>query len=87
VRNAFNRFKSLKPKDSEYPLEMLYNSTFDELERWDFILIGRHDESEGLRMKLIPVTVSIDENYSRDKVKVILCELISMIRERKTQLK
>ena len=33
VKNSLNRYKSLKPKDSEYPLEMLYNSTFDELER------------------------------------------------------
>ncbi|CAI2377028.1 unnamed protein product [Moneuplotes crassus] len=61
VKNAATQKKSLKPKLSEYPIEMLYNPKFDELERYFDI----EEKNEKVRtLKIIPVTVTIDERYS-----------------------
>jgi hypothetical protein len=55
----------LKPKDSEYPIEMLYNPTFNNLKR----VYETSDQNYRTRMlKIIPVTVTIDERYNRNPV-------------------
>lgn len=65
VKNAVTKTKTLKPKISEFPIEMIYNPKFDQLDRYyDF-----DTKKEKVRtLKIIPVTVMIDERYSRNPV-------------------
>ncbi|CAI2378417.1 unnamed protein product [Moneuplotes crassus] len=63
VKNSSTRPKPFQPKISEFPLEMLYNPKFDELERYFDI----EEKNEKVRtLKIIPVIVMIDERYSRN---------------------